>query len=945
MQQVFLDWTQPALPSATKFLFQRAKSQGVVDLSQTIVVVPGGRAGRRLGELLLRKSNALGQGYLPPNITTVGGLPEMLYQPRFPFASKIVQQLAWTRVLRETSRKDLKQLVKDPPTRADDSRWVELAGMLQQQHRELAGDGFDFSDVLRVGKDIETFEESERWEVLADIQRRYLAFLDGLKIWDRQTARLKAIEFEECKTNRDIVLVATADMNRVMRRMLDQVADRVTSLVFAPETLKSRFDSHGCLNVGAWQGARLDIRDDSIVLANNATEQAESVVDAIASFDGQFAANEITVGIPDESIIPHVESVMRQSELNARWGPGSSLEKSRPIRFLRSVVDYLNERNFENLAELLRNPDVARWLRGKHVDPNELLSRLDRFQQKHLPNSADKFTAQLDRNATPTVAAKLISDLLKPLNGKDRTPGDWSTEIVSVLKTLIGAAKLDLEDPVQRTTLVAVDAIRDGLQQLETIPESLSELVPASHAILMTLAQVRSLTSSKPAEPDSIELLGWLELPLDDAPAKIITSFNEGFVPSSIDSDLFLPDVLRSKLGIDDSHRLYARDIYAASAIAASSRELRIVVSRHRGDGEPSLPSRLLFASGDEKVLQRSLRFFADDSIEQEPSVRFDNLAERHAFFIPKPLSGEHQIEKLSVTAFRSFLACPYRFYLQHVLQLDDASDAHSELDPRSFGTLMHAVLEDFGSGPEKDSQSPEVIAKFLDHALNERAKSLFGRRARPAVRVQVEQMRTRLHAFADRQAKRRDDGWRIHLTEEETKDVKTKFATDRNAIDLVGRIDRIDRHEESGKYAVLDYKSSESGLTPKQTHLKRGEWIDLQLPLYRHLVQPLGLREPVELGYILLPNETSKVDFSIADWDAAELSAADSVAARVVDAICDEIFWPPTRPAPPFSEVYSAICQDTVFDRGDAIDMRKGWTTGHGAGDPSAASNQETSS
>ena len=945
MQQVFLDWTRPALPTASEFLFQSVSNSEIADLSQTLVVVPGGRAGRRLGELLLRHSREADLCYLAPIITTVGGLPEMLYQPRFPFANQIVQQLAWTKALQETPKKDLKQLAKDPPTRPDDSQWVELAGILQQQHRELAGDGFGFNDVLRIGSEMETFDEADRWQVLADIQQRYLALLDELQIWDRQTARLKAIEFNECETNRDIVLVATADMNQVMRRILDQVSDRVTSLVFAPESMRSRFDSYGCLDVEAWQRSRLNLRDENIVLANNAAGQADSIVDAIAGFDGRFAADEISIGVPDETIIPHVENIMRQSDLNPRWGPGSSLEKSRPIRFLRSVVDYLNDASFDNLAELVRNPDVGRWLRGKHQDPNQLIVGLDQFQREHLPNSADKFSAQLDRNATPALASKVVADLLKPLKGKHRTPGDWSSEIAKVLAALFGTTQIDTEDPVQRATLAAIDAIREGLQQLTAIPQSLDTPVPANQAILMTLTQTRSLTSSRPAEPDSVELLGWLELPLDDAPAKIITSFNEGFVPSSIDSDLFLPNSLRSQLGIDDARRLYARDIYAASAMAASTRELRIVVGRHRSDGEPSLPSRLLFAADDATVLRRSLRFFADDSSEDRSEASFDNLREQHAFNIPRPQPLKHRVKKLSVTAFRSYLACPYRFYLQHVLRLDESTDAHAELDPRSFGTLMHTVLEDFGSGPEKDSQSRDVITEFLDHTLNERAKEKFGRRSRPAVRVQVEQLRTRLHAFAGRQVEWRDKGWRIHSTEKDTKETCTQFKTDRNEIDLVGRIDRIDHHEETGKYAILDYKSSESGSSPNQTHLKNGEWIDLQLPLYRHFVGPLGLREPIELGYILLPNDTTRVAFSLADWDSTELRAADSVAARVVDAICDEVFWPPTRPAPPFSEVYAAICQDTVFDRGDAMVARHEGSRVLARNDADNASNSETSS
>ena len=50
----------------------------------------------------------------------------------------------------------------------------------------------------------------------------------------------------------------------------------------------------------------------------------------------------------------------------------------------------------------------------------------------------------------------------------------------------------------------------------------------------------------------AIELRGWLELPWDDAPALVVTGMNEGMVPASGGSDLFLPDTLRRRLKLDD---------------------------------------------------------------------------------------------------------------------------------------------------------------------------------------------------------------------------------------------------------------------------------------------------------------------------------------------------------------------------------------------------------
>ena len=58
------------------------------------------------------------------------------------------------------------------------------------------------------------------------MQQDYLRLLDDLQLWDRQTARLYAIDYSLCRTDKEILLIGTTDMNVAMRLMLDQVADK-----------------------------------------------------------------------------------------------------------------------------------------------------------------------------------------------------------------------------------------------------------------------------------------------------------------------------------------------------------------------------------------------------------------------------------------------------------------------------------------------------------------------------------------------------------------------------------------------------------------------------------------------------------------------------------------------------------------------------------------------
>jgi len=80
-------------------------------------------------------------------------------------------------------------------------------------------------------------------------------------------------------------------------------------------------------------------------------------------------------------------------------------------------------------------------------------------------------------------------------------------------------------------------------------------------------------------------------------------------------------------------------------------------------------------------------------------------------------------------------------------------------------------------------------------------------------------------------------------------------------------------------------------------------EWVDLQLPLYRHLIRgvqapeggplvPLDRVEEVELGFILLPPDLDAVGHALAEeWSPADLLEADERAREVVRALRENRF------------------------------------------------------
>jgi len=182
IERIFLGTGKPALQLVTDYLFDRFARQAEADFREPVVVLPGSRAGRRLLERLVDEASRRELRFTPPQILTVGQLPELLYQPQKPFADELVQQLVWAETLRAADPKSLRQVIAELPAAGDQENWLALGKLLQGLHRELASNALDFSDVAGRCAAVAGARESRRWQLLASLQQAYLGRLDQLAL-------------------------------------------------------------------------------------------------------------------------------------------------------------------------------------------------------------------------------------------------------------------------------------------------------------------------------------------------------------------------------------------------------------------------------------------------------------------------------------------------------------------------------------------------------------------------------------------------------------------------------------------------------------------------------------------------------------------------------------------------------------------------------------------
>jgi len=573
VRRTFIDWTRPALAAVVDFVCAKYQRDGLVDLSNVIVVTPGGRAGRRFLEILAERTRGRN---VAPQLATPGILPEKLYQLKRPLADELTQQFAWVEALRGLPDAEVRSIVGQPPSDSDIPSWLTIAELIAKVHRELAADLKDFGQVADLPM-IQSAQEARRWRALASAQTRYLALLDQLELWDRQTARLFAIKHREPATECDILLIGLADMNRTLKAMLAQVADRVQVFVHAPESLADRFDDFGILVSKAWQEVSIPLQEDWLKFCDRPAHQAAEVVAFLRERATSGAApEEIVIGLADESLASPVSVALDERGVPSRWIGGRTVADASASKLLASIADRLESDLTAVTCELIRHPQVSRWLKNQGL-PAGWLAKVDAAVIEHAPRRLGTGRG-LRKDPNLPVArqvAELVTKLIRPLTGAARPIGEWAGPVCEVLETVYRGEEFG-DGEVDRREAQALQHIRQVLQDQAVIPESLAPAATASMAIRLALETASRELLTPEDQPGALEMVGWLELPLDDAPSLVVCGVNDGNVPSSLNNDMFLPNGLREELGLEDNQRRYARDAYALSVLTNSREALRL---------------------------------------------------------------------------------------------------------------------------------------------------------------------------------------------------------------------------------------------------------------------------------------------------------------------------------------------------------------------------------
>jgi RecB family exonuclease len=511
-----------------------------------------------------------------------------------------------------------------------------------------------------------------------------------------------------------------------------------------------------------------------------------------------------------------------------------------------------------SMVALLRSPHFLLG-DGNTID-RKSISTLDRALSEarylgefdslvHLVTAWRSDPAKADALPAMMAAAKAAEQLL-PL----RTPAPTSIQIECLL-SFLGAHDAAKEDSCGQTFDAREKRVRQAifstLGALATASRTYGD-VPVDGegltAIVRRAIEDQTFDSRADAPQAGVQLIDDQAAQYGDFDEVTVVGLIEGEWPDQPRRNIFYPPTLLNALGWpSEKDRQDAAESRFIDLVASASE--RVYLSTITLDEEVLVEPSLLLEDVPKAMLSTIAcdgfpggRIFAEEALSIDPvetgllegemlgwaEMRLARSAPDDARFHGR--TEPPSAKAWSVSAIETYLGCPFKFFAQHVLRLEEEPDDEEVMDPRSQGLFVHEVFEAFFTR-WRDSGGRAISSDNL-----EAARAMFVEvveshlRALPETEAALE--RTRLLGSSAaaglgeavlRMEAERPIGVVDRLLEYSLRgDFTFQTEAGPRTFPLKGKADRIDLLAD-GTFRVIDYKL---GWPPNRTRA-------LQLPVY----------------------------------------------------------------------------------------------------------------
>lgn len=723
---------------------------------------------------------------------------------------------------------------------------LAAARRLSALRTALAEAALDFGRVAAAGEALPEGQEGLRWQALDLLETRYREILAEHGLTDPCDLQQATLEARRPKAQEAgplrIVMACVPDFMPALTRLLDTLPDLTVLIAYGPD--ETAFDAYGRPVPGVWNAPdrTLSVATGSICRCT-APAGAAAEAERFLNRFGSLSPRQLCFGILDRNMMPQFTAMAARHGMELFEPEPLPLRTQPEGRALSALLAYAADGPTEPaLTALADIPETASALEPAGFSQTDLRRDLAILRSDFFPEDCGALLAFAESRRLPAVHALIV----RAEGWRQALTADTAAGIRGFLTDLWGSRMLS--PAAEPTRFAAFEAIGALLREAEEcrIPGTPS---PALFAARLNDISLRPVRRSADA---SFE--GRLELLWSPADVALIGGVSETLFPDSLPSDPFLPDGLRTALGMRDDAMRTARDAYILDVLCRRfpADRIRLICSDTDCEGNGLRPSRLLFRCSGEARRERAQRLFIDS-----PAPRPTPLPESgiRLLALPSDVPPRPPVIRISASDIALFLRSPADYFLRSVLGLRPPEGRVSDdgLPGSVFGSLMHTALSVL-----KDSAGDPAAA--LTARCDALIRSTYGDAPTMEILALRRDLMRRLRKAADWEAASRAEGWRIAETEYS---LETALDIDGTPVTLVGRIDRIDRHPD-GRRRIVDYKTgAPKNVSTMHYRSSKGtpgqyEWASFQLPLY---IWMLGRCRPdyapegnLSAGYLFLP-------------------------------------------------------------------------------------------
>ena len=455
--------------------------------------------------------------------------------------------------------------------------------------------------------------------------------------------------------------------------------------------------------------------------------------------------------------------------------------------------------------------------------------------------------------------------------------------LAQVVLKLLQSLRLDGKSSLDALNLECLAELEKSFNRLERLCQEEKELTEIENLIEIFKQIVSKQSISFVGEPlGGLQIMGVLESRTLDFENIVISSVNEGTLPSGKSQNSFIPFDIKLKFGLPSYHEKDAIFAYHFYRLLQRAKNISILYNSKVDQLEGGERSRFI-----EQLLHEFPRKNPNSKIRE---INVSPKPQAHPIQ-PTSIPVTEDIRKkmrdklehrLSASALNLYLACPLSFYYRYVIGLKEEESFQEKIEDHTLGNLVHESLKHLYLPflqKELVAEDLKSILKKVDEVLTLEFKNqvhtvavtgnhkLTYEVAKKFIQHQIQ------HDLAD--VKKDNKILILQLEEDHSCAVPLKIndALEVN-IHLFGKIDRID--ERNGTLRIIDYKTggtTAADLKNKKIEqlLKNGSPKSVQLMLYKYMYWRNTGKEVdsgifslknISSGYLKLENDTWKEDF-----------------------------------------------------------------------------------